>query len=576
MQAGRKGDPVPYARRAAVALLVVVACLVPVLSVFHADNAGASTTASRAKASPVPHRTRTSGSSSHSLPTLRLGMPDVSPTVDPAIAADESNAEIASLLYEGLVRLNAHYQIVPAAAARYTISPDHRTYTFYLRHDLRFSNGKAITASDFQFSITRSLNPSVKSPSSPTYLQDIQGARARLAGKAKTVSGIKVINRYTLQLTARWAVPYFLLELTYPTSYVLDESAILHLGPVDNTSWYANPVTSGPYRLKSWVPNVKMVLVPNKYFAGPKPQLKQITISLTTLPATSLYQYVTHSLDIVNLPTDSPSLARAKGVQETKMLAIDGIYMNLKKKPFDNQNVRRALTLALDRTTLVKNSMGTDVTSFGGYVPPSESGYDRHLHVLPHDVAAARAALKAGLGGKRFPSMTLYYSDDPPSLARLAAAIAKAWHQSLGINVGTSALNFNALVAKVQSGSLPLYLGGWSADYPDPHDWLSLQWQSGALDNNVGYHSKTFDSLTSAADVTWRSGKRASLYDQAQQVLVNEAASIPLYIPHRLVYIRPDVENVSLTGYGLIPKGGAWEAVRVAAAGSKSRSGSGG
>lgn len=548
-----------HLRRAAVAVVVMVvlaASLVPTLS-------HSSVTAS----APTPGVVHRQVARSH--PTLRLAMPDASPTIDPALAADEANAQLASLLYEGLVRLDARYRVVPAAASRFTIAPDHRTYTFYLRRNLRFSNGQPITAYDFQFAMTRSLDASVKSPSAPTYLLDIEGAGAKLAGKAKTVSGIKVLNAYTLQLTARWPVPYFLMELTYPTSYALDEKAITKLGPVDNTSWYSNPVSSGPYRLKSWIPNVKMVLVPNKYFAGTRPQLKQIVISLLPLPATGLATYISHSLDIVNLPENSQGLAqKVRGIHETKMLAIDGVYMNLRRKPFDNQNVRRALTLALDRTALVTSNLGRTVTPFGGYVPPGESGYDRHLRVLPHDVAAARAALKAGLGGKAFPPITLYYVDDP-ALAGLAIAIAKAWHNALGITVGTSALTVNTLLAKVQAGSLPLYLGGWSADYPDPHDWLSLQWQSDVPNNNVAYRSKTFDRLTETADVTWNDARRASLYDQAQQVLVNEAAWIPLYIPHRFVYIRPRVQNLTLTGYGLIPADGAWARVRMAASGPK-------
>lgn len=544
-----------HARRAAVALVVMVVIAISVLPALSRSSVTAS--------APTPTPKQHAPITSPSLPTLRLAMPDASPTIDPALAADDSNAELDSLLYEGLVRLDPHYRIVPAAAARFTVAPDHRTYTFYLRHDLRFSNGQPITANDFRFAITRSLDPAVKSPSAPTYLLDIQGARAKFYGKAKTVSGIKVINAYTLQLKARWPVPYFLMELTYPTSYALDERAITRLGPTDNTSWYSNPVSSGPYRLKTWIPNVKMVLVPNKHFAGPQPKLKQIVISLTPLPATGLYRYVTNSLDIVSLPADSPGLGHALGVHETKMLAIDGIYMNLKRNPFNDTNVRRALTLALNRPAVVRQSLGSSVTPFEGYVPPGESGYDPRLRLLSANTTAARAALKAGLGGKSFPNITLYYADDP-SLSRLATAIAKAWHSALGITVNTSALTVNTLLAKVQSGSLPLYLGGWSADYPDPHDWLSLQWQSDVLNNNVGYKSKTFDRLTEAADVTWKSSKRAGLYNQAQQVLVHDAAWIPLYIPHRLVYIRPQVRNITLTGYGLVPTDGAWSKVWIA------------
>jgi oligopeptide transport system substrate-binding protein len=546
---------VQHVRRAIVALVVMTVIAISVLPALSRSSVTAS--------APTPTSKRHVPVSSRTLPTLRLSMPDVSPTIDPALAADDSNAELASLMYEGLVRLDAHYRVVPAAAARFTVAPDHRTYTFYLRHDLHFSNGQRITAYDFRFAITRSLDPAVKSPSAPTYLFDIQGARAKFAGKAKTVSGIKVINDYTIQLKARWPVPYFLMELTYPTSYALDQRAITKLGPADNTSWYSNPVASGPYRLKSWIPNVKMVLVPNKHFAGSRPQLKQIVISLTPLPVTGLYHYVTNSLDIVSLPSNSRTLVHAVGVHETKMLAIDGIYMNLNRKPFNDQDVRRALTLALDRTALVRQSLGNSVTPFGGYVPPGENGYDPHVRLLPSNNSAARAALKAGLAGKRFPNITLYYADDP-SLAQLADSVAKSWHRNLGITVGTSALTVNTLLAKVQTGSLPLYLGGWSADYPDPHDWLSLQWQSDALNNNVHYASKTFDQLTEAADVTWKPSKRASLDNQAQQVLVHDAAWIPLYIPHRLVYIRPQVRNITLTGYGLIPTDGAWARVGIA------------
>src|SRR5205823_3647347 len=122
--------------------------------------------------------------------TLRLAIANSSPTVDPALVADEENVQLASLLYSGLVRLDPSYQVVPDAAAKYSVSPDHKTYTFYLRKGLKFSNGDPVTASDFEFSITRSLNPVLKSPSAPTYLLDIKGARAMLDGKAKSVSGV--------------------------------------------------------------------------------------------------------------------------------------------------------------------------------------------------------------------------------------------------------------------------------------------------------------------------------------------------------------------------------------------------
>jgi ABC-type oligopeptide transport system substrate-binding subunit len=528
---------------------VILGCLAPALAFAHATSPSAK---------PVSTSTTSSAS------ILRLAIPDTSPTVDPDMVADEENVQLANLLYTGLVRLDSSYHLVLDAAARYTLSPDHKTYTFYLRHGLRFSNGDPVTATDFQYSMTRSLNQALKSPSAPTYLLDIEGAAAVLAGKAKTVSGIKVLNPYTLRITVRWPVPYFLMELTWPTSFALDEKRIAKLGPIDNSAWYTNPIGSGPYRLKSWAPNSTMVLVPNKYFQGPRPSLKEITISLGSIPDKDTYAYVIHNLDVTGLPNDR-NLWHLPGIDETNMLSIDGLYMNMKVKPFGNLNVRRALTMALNRSVLVSKAWGAAVTPFAGFVPSGQMGYDPQLKPLPYDVSAARAALKAAgyPGGKNFPSMILYYPAELPQYAKLAQAMVKAWHKNLGISVDTKAQTSSALITNAESGSLPLYLSGWSADYPDPHDWLSGQWRTDALNNNVGYSSKQFDQRVETADVTWNYNQRMQLYNQAQQILVNDATWIPLFLPHRLAYIRPGVDNLVLTGYGIMPRSGSWADIQV-------------
>ncbi|MGI8967705.1 MAG: peptide ABC transporter substrate-binding protein [Chloroflexota bacterium] len=506
-------------------------------------------------------------------PSLRLAMPFTSATVDPALVADEENVQLANLLYSGLVRLDASYHVVPDAAYRWTISPDHRVYTFYLRHKMKFSNGDALMAKDFRYAIERSLTPSLKSPSAPTYLLDIQGARAMLEGKAKSVSGIKVIDNYTLRITARWPVPYFLMELTYPTSYALDPKNIKHYGASDNTAWYQHPAGSGPYRLKSWIPNDKIVLTPNHNYYGAGAPLRQITISLSPflLQGVDLYQYVSRHLDVATLPSFNASLLRQSGIRQTTMLAITGIYMSLKTKPFSNIHVRRALTLALSRSAIVRKSMGSAVTPFSGYVPPGQVGYDTQLRVLRHDDAAARRELALGgfPRGKNFPSTTLYYGVDPDDasaaiiIRRLAFAVTHAWQHVLKIPVDVHELNLNNLYEQAQTNALSVYISGWSADYPDAHDWLSSQWKTKALNNNVQYSDKKFDTLVERADVTWREGARDALYNQAQQTLVNDAAWIPLYIPHRLVYMRTSVHNLVVTGYGLIPRRGSWSQVQV-------------
>jgi peptide/nickel transport system substrate-binding protein/oligopeptide transport system substrate-binding protein len=356
------------------------------------------------------------------------------------------------------------------------------------------------------------------------------------------------------------------MELTYPTSFAVDARKIKKLGSIDDVSWYSDPVSSGPYRLDSWTSSGIIVLAPNKYYASPRPAVRKVVISLGQLPDSGIYQYVSHNLDAVGIPFD-PDLVHRPGIHQTRMLAIDGVYMNMRAKPFSDKTVREALTLALDRRAAVRATMGSSVAPFEGYVPSGEAGFDVALRPLPYNPALARRLLKqAGYAtGKAFPQMTLYYGDDPavPQIGKLAKAIVRDWHRNLGITVGSQPLTLNTLLARAQSNSLPLYVLGWSADYPDPHDWLSLQWESTALNNNVHYHSARFDALAQTADATWSYANRMRYYNECQQLLVNDAAWIPMYIPYRLVYVSPTVSNLAVTGYGLIPSGGSWARVQV-------------
>ena len=540
-----------YVRRSLGATAVLLAFIVPVLASANAHGISVRPQLGSPTAIPRPSQGA----------VLRLAMPEATPTVDPAMVADEQDVQLADILYSGLVRLDGSYHVVPDSAASWTTSRDRRTYVFHLRHDLRFSDGHRVSARDFQYSINRSLSPVLKSPSAPTYLADIAGAADVLDGTAKTVRGVKVLDRYTIRITARWPVPYFLKELTYPTSFALESARLKKLGSVDNFSWYTDPIGSGPYRLKSWEPNNNMVLVPNKYFPGPTPSLRAIRLSFAPLPASDLSGYLSRTVDAVNL-CPAQRLAHRLGISEANMLSIDGLYMNAKIKPFGSRRVRRALALALNRPSIIRHAMGHAVTAFSSFVPLGEPGADAALGSRDYDAKAARSLLKSvGFGaGKPFPSVTLYYPDDPcnPRIGRLAQAMVKAWHKNLRISIDSRPLTLNALWSKVQTDSLALYLAGWPADYPDPHDSLSLQWESSALNNNVHYHDSRFDDLVHAADATWNYARRVRLYAEAQRILIEDAAWVPLFIPHRIAFIRPTVTQLVLTGYGLMPRTGSW------------------
>jgi oligopeptide transport system substrate-binding protein len=533
-------------RRGLGILLIIACCTIPTLGVAGAP-------ASRARPRVAA---RFPG------PTLRLAMPDSSPTIDPALVADEQNVQLANMLYGGLVKLDASYHIVLDAAAKYTLSSNRRVFTFFLRKGLKFSNGDPLTARDFAFSIQRSLNPALRSPSAPTYLMDIQGAYRYVQGRTKQVSGIRVVNADTLRITTRWPAPYFLTELTYPTSFALDSKRISSAGTLDNVSWYSHPISSGPYRVSTWVPNAALVLNPNLHYWGPRPELGHIRIALGPLPSSKLYPFLSHALDVTTISTYRPALDGRPGINEAPVLGINGVYMNVRAKPFQSVHVRRALTLALNRSRLVRAAMGSDAIACSDYVPPGEPAYGPHGALLNFNPVRARSEIAAAgfVDGKKFPRLTLYYPDDP-LVGRLTRSMAKQWYEILGIHVSVRALTLNTLLTKVQSGSVPFYLLGWNAEYPDLRDALSLRWETGSPNNYVHFRSAAFDRLARSADATWNPARRMRLYSAAESVLASDAAWIPLYVPNRMVFIRPNVTNLKLTGYGLIPQAADWSHV---------------
>jgi oligopeptide transport system substrate-binding protein len=500
---------------------------------------------------------------------LHLALPGVTPTVDPALVADQQGYLISSLLYSGLVRLvyqpaaplANRYTVVPALARRWTISPDHRTYTFYLRSGVRFSNTKHdwLTAADVVYSLKRSLNPQLNSPAAATYLSDIVGATRYLEGRSRTIAGIRALNAHTVQITVRWPVPYFLMELAYPTAFIVDRHQIQRYGA---QGWYAHLAGTGPFRVKSWTPGVGMVLVRNRYYPGPRPKLSEIDISFTPV-SSAIHAFKSGAADIIAVPMRGwTEAAKLKGFELTTALAIYGVYENYRVKPFNNHTVREAFALATNRSTLIRSTFGWRAVPFAGYIPFGEAGYDPSLRVAPYEPARARWLWhrywsRLHRKHKPVPAITLAYANEPDQ-ARLAKALVKMWRRVLHVKIALQALMPNVLQTSIQSGSLQLYLSDWFADYPDPHDWLSVPWKTGQPENTVHFTDARFDALMDAADETWAPSVRTQLDDRAQQRLVSENAWLPLYIPERAALVRETVHGVELTGYGLLPSGGDW------------------
>ncbi|MCW5879639.1 MAG: hypothetical protein KIS91_01670, partial [Anaerolineae bacterium] len=307
--------------------------------------------------------------------TLRLPGGDP-PTLDPALTQDATSAGYIVEMFSGLVTIGQDLKIAPDLAKEWKVSPDGKTYTFTLRDDAKFHDGKPVTARDFKYSIERACDRKTGSVVADTYLGDIIGCRDKLTGKAQEVSGVKVVDDKTLALTIDAPRQYFLAKLTYPTAFVVDEKNVTGGG----RNWTAKPNGTGPFKLKQYTPGQSLVLERNdNYYGNPKPSLKEIDYMLAG--GSGMIMYENGEMDIMGVgPNDiervmDPSNALNKELQVSEDLSTSYVAFNVEKPPFDDPKVRQAFGLALDRQKLNDVVLRNTAMLANGIVPPSMPGY---------------------------------------------------------------------------------------------------------------------------------------------------------------------------------------------------------
>ncbi|MCB9098176.1 MAG: peptide ABC transporter substrate-binding protein [Anaerolineales bacterium] len=195
------------------------------------------------------------------------------PALDPHLSGDSTSAEYVVEIYSGLMAYDNELNLIPDLAESYDISDDGLSYTFKLRDNAVFQDGKPITAEDFKWSFERACDPATNSPTADTYLGDIVGCRAKLQGQADEVEGVVVVDDSTLQLTIDEPKAFFLAKMTYPTAYVLDQDNV-ESGP----DWALSPNGSGPFKLAKYAPDDGIILLErnDNYYRDPKPILDKV------------------------------------------------------------------------------------------------------------------------------------------------------------------------------------------------------------------------------------------------------------------------------------------------------------
>jgi len=450
-------------------------------------------------------------------------------TLDPAVSAEATSHQYIMQIFSGLVRLDDNLQPVPDIAERWHISSDGRTYTFYLRHGVSFHNGREVGAADFKYSWERACLPATGSVMAATYLGDIVGASEVLQGKATEISGVRVIDDYTLEVTIDAPKVYFLSKLACPTLFVVDRANVASGG-----DWWQQPNGTGPFKLKGWEKGNLLVLERNERYYGKLAKVD--TVAYKLWGGVPMNMYETGDIDVAGVSVSyidkvtDPAWPFYRQMRSVPELSFSYIGFNCSRPPFDDVNLRRAFALAVNKEKIVSVLFRGMLRQADGILPPGLPGYNEGLSGLGYDVARARELIAASRYGSagRLPPVTITTAGWGGVIPASLEAIIQEWRDNLGVDVRVRQLEPQRYMYHLGEEKDEMFDMGWIADYPHPQDFLDVLFHTGAENNYGEYSNPRVDALLDMAAATTDASQSLKMYQQAEQQLVADAACIPL------------------------------------------------
>jgi oligopeptide transport system substrate-binding protein len=472
-------------------------------------------------------------------------------TLDPAVAGDGNSNGYIVQIFSGLLRLDDNLEPAPDIAERWELSPDRRTYTFYLRKDVYFHDGRNVTAADFKYSWERACRPATGSDTASVYLGDIVGVNDVLSGKTDAISGVEVISDYVLQVTIDAPRSYFLSRMTYTTAFVVDKFNV-----AKGKDWWRKPNGTGPFKLTEWQANSSLVLERNDNYYGDKARVQRVEFALWS--GVPMNQYETGAIDVTGVSTEyidrvtDPAGPFHDQLQVTPELSFYWIGFDATRAPFDDVNIRKAFTMAVDKKKIISLVFRDMVDRADGILPPGIPGYNQNLVGLPYDVEKARELIASSKYGdvSNLPPITLTTSGYGGGIPAYLEAIIVGWRQDLGVDVTVRQLEPERFIYHLKDEKDELFDMGWIADYPHPQDFLDVLFRTGTEKNYGEYSNPAVDAVLDRAALEGDEQKSLELYQQAEQMLVDDAAVLPLWFGQNYQLVKPYV-----TGYHTNPMG---------------------
>ncbi len=472
-------------------------------------------------------------------------------TLDPAVSGDMTSHEYIVELFSGLLRLDDNLEPAPDIAREWQISDEGRTYTFHLREDVKFHNGRPVTAEDFKYSWERACDPATGSHTAAIYLGDIVGVKEVLSGQSREISGIRVVDADTLQVTIDAPKSYFLSKMTYPTAFVVDRDNVESGG-----EWWRQPNGTGPFKLRQWDKDNLLVLERNELYYGQLTKVDSVVFKLWGGVPMNMYETgeidaTSVSIDYIDKVTDKTGQFYRE-LEVVPVLSFGYIGFDVTRPPFDDANVRRAFSQAIDKDKLVSLVFRDMVQQADGILPPGMPGFNQDLSGLKYDVDAAKELIAASKYGSvsGLPPIAITTSGWGGLISQDLEAIIQEWRQNLGVEVTVRQLEPQRFLYHLKQEKDEMYYIGWVADYPHPQDFLDILFRTGGEANYSEYSNPEVDVLLDKAAVDLDRDRSLELYQEAEQKLVNDAACIPLWFSQEYVLVKSYISGYQLNSMG--------------------------
>lgn len=475
-------------------------------------------------------------------------------TLDPAISSEMTSHQYVMQIFSGLIKFDEDLQPTGDIAERWEVSADGRTYIFHLRKGVKYHDGRLLNASDIKYSLERACYPATGSRTAPTYLGDIVGALDVAAGKARSISGIEIIDDSTIKITIDAPKAYFLSKLAYPTAFIVDKKNV-ESGP----GWWKKPNGTGAYKLQRWDQGKLIILEPFKDFYGKKGSV-QVAFHLLSGANIMMSLYETGKIDVMQINrlyidrASDPAGPFYNQLYVYPEFSLSYIGFNTRKAPFDDLYVRQAFCHAVDKERIIKLTQKGMVTPAAGIIPEGMPGYHKDIRGLQYDVAKARELLSKSKYGsaEKLPPITMTLS----SLGEIGiddylGAILQGWKRELGVDVTVRLLNRNIFQYKLNEEVDEVFSMGWIADYPDPQNFLEILFRTGTEYNYSNYSNKDLDGLLDRAAVEQDYARRIAMYRQAEQIIVEQAPILPMWFSRNYMLVSPHVKGYSIDPLGV-------------------------